>query len=417
MTLQAIIEELENLAKLELSKQVKSRAQALLKEFLKSEYTEEEFDLTQSLFIKCGFFTAGQFFHEVHANRNGKKPGHAPASPPAAANGVPIANLSNAFHIISQHPELSGKIWYDEFYQKIFTLWNSDVSREWTDTDDLKLTNMLQRTMSLFRISPETVSQAVRLYANENTRNEPREWMNGLVWDGTDRIAKFFEDYFGAAANAYTDSASHNFWVSMAARIYQPGCQMDNMVVLEGAQGIGKSNALRAIAGRWYAEASESVQSKDFFMILPGKMLIEIAELDSFSRAEVTSIKQVISCPVDRYRAPYARATKDYPRMSVFVGSTNEKEYLKDNTGARRFWPVECFEVKYQSIAPVRDQLFAEAVVRFKEGAKWWEMPKEITEEVQESRRQEDSWEEKIAEYLIGKYEVSMLTLGIDCLN
>ena len=128
----------------------------------------------------------------------------------------------------------------------------------------------------------------------------------------------------------------------MKAREFSTGCQVDNMVVLEGVQGIGKSRALRALGGKWYSSASESVMYKDFYLILTGSLIMEIAELDSFKKAEVTRIKQVISSPHDYYRVPYGRDAQVYPRMCVFVGTTNEREYLKDTTGARRFWPIKC---------------------------------------------------------------------------
>ena len=114
---------------------------------------------------------------------------------------------------------------------------------------------------------------------------------------------------------------------------------MDNMIVLEGEQGSLKSTALGALGGPWYAEVNESVQSKDFHLSLQGKMIIEIAELDSFSKAETTRIKQVITCQTDRYRKPYGHYTEDHPRTCVFAGSTNEDQYLRDHTGGWRFVP------------------------------------------------------------------------------
>src|SRR5207302_6188158 len=132
---------------------------------------------------------------------------------------------------------------------------------------------------------------------------------------------------------------------------------VDNMLVLDGTQGIGKSSALRAIAGEWFAEQHESATSKDFYQVLQGKMLVEISEMDSFSRAEVTKVKQVVTCTNDRFRESYGRRAEDHPRQCIFVGTSNKWTH-DDETGARRFWPIDCRgTVDVAAIAAVRPQL------------------------------------------------------------
>lgn len=325
----------------------------------------------------------------------------------------PIANLNNALKIIEQHEECKDLVWFDEFHQKYFHRDN----REWADVDELNLAAWIQRSCGISRMAPATVHEAAVIVGRRRTRNEPLDWMERLTWDGEDRLEHFFVDCFGAPDGVYTRAASRNFWIKMVARAYRAGCKVDNMVVLEGGQGKLKSSALAMIGGKWYAEAHESVTSKDFYMILTGKLVVEIGELDAFNRAEVTRIKQVISCPTDRYRAPYARAPADYPRRCIFVGTTNEDAYLRDTTGARRFWPIKCEEIRLDIIADNREQLFAEAVHAFKAGATWWEMPRAETEAEQEARRQSDVWEEVLETWLIGKSEVSMQEILFDGLK
>lgn len=164
--------------------------------------------------------------------------------------------------------------------------------------------------------------------------------------------------------------------------------------------------------------AHEQITSKDFFMSLQGKMIIELSELDSFSKAEGTRIKQVLTCRTDRYRAPYGRSSKDNPRMSIFVGTTNERHYLKDSTGARRFWPMTIKTIDLEKIRRDRDQLFAEAVFELKSGADWYHMPGSETALVQEDRRQFDEWENAVAAFLVGKREVELkdvaAAVGVD---
>ena len=183
-----------------------------------------------------------------------------------------------------------------------------------------------------------------------------------------------------------------NFWISIVARVYCPGCQVDNMIVLEGPQGLKKSSALRVIGGNWFCEQHEAVNGRAFFEVLQGKLLVEISELDAFSRADVTRVKQVVTCVSDRYREPYGHHAKDHPRQCVFVGSTNKDDWNRDETGARRFWPIRCTEIDIDAIASNREQFFAEAVHRFKSKETWWEMPSIETEGEQESRYVEPAW-------------------------
>lgn len=322
--------------------------------------------------------------------------------------GNPVANMDNVMRILDGWPSFRGMIWYDMFYQRYFTKWKTDVVREWRDIDTLALTLSLQRDFALLRIDDGVVHKALMTLAEQNIRNEPKDWMESLEWDGTERVSTFFPAYMGVDPGPYTHAVSHNFWVSMVARIFRPGCQVDNMVILEGKEGIFKSKSLEAIGGKWYMNAHEQVTSKDFFMSLQGKLIVELSELDSFSKAEGTRIKQVITCRTDRYRAPYGRASHDNPRMSIFVGSTNERSYLRDNTGARRFWPLLVRKIDLDRIKIDRDQLFAEAVLRFKSGAEWYLMPGHETAEIQEDRRQYDEWQDIVSTFLVGKNEISL---------
>ena len=182
---------------------------------------------------------------------------------------------------------------------------------------------------------------------------------------------------------------------------------MDHTVVLEGPQGQGKTSALRKLGGAWYRAMTESVLQKDFFQLLPGTLIVEIAELDSFRHAEVARIKHVLSTPSDTYRRSYGKLPSTYHRQCVFVATTNEDQYLRDMTGARRFWPVLCGAIDLPAITAQREQLFAEAVATFKQGCRWWEMPSESTD-AQEERREVDAWETPIAEYLLLKDSVTL---------
>lgn len=320
-----------------------------------------------------------------------------------SANGsAPIANLSNAVAILENDPELKGLFYFDEFLQRVIAI---DGPREWADQDDLRIVIHIQRDVGISRITREHVAQAVMAVAHQNVRHCVRDWLDSLQHDGTARIDQFFSDCCGADDNEYTRAVSRNFWLSMVARAYVPGCKVDNMVVLEGAQGIGKSQALQAIGGDWFAEMHESATNpKGFAEILQGKLLVEISEMDSFNRAEVNRVKQTISCPSDRYRPSYGHHARDHKRQCIFVGTTNRDDWNRDETGARRFWPIACKgEVRLNAIRGNRDQLFAEAAKRHKAGEPHWLMPSEATVAEQAARFQADPWLDNIAAIIKGE--------------
>jgi putative DNA primase/helicase len=313
-------------------------------------------------------------------------------------NGHPICNTDNILRILQNFKAFEGFIWIDDFHMKMFTNWDGEV-REWTEVDTIQLMVIFQREFGMRGAKRTHVQEAVEIVAKKNLKNEPRDWIKSLVWDKNSRIENFFADCMGAFDNDYTKAASKNFWVGLAARILLPGCKLDTMVIFEGGQGKLKSTALETIGGKWYTVSATNPTNKDFYLIMQGNILIEIAELDGFSRAEVNTIKNILSTRKDRFRPPYGRTALDFPRQSVFAGSTNEDEYLRDSTGGRRFWPIKVGNVDIQLIKEHRDQLFAEAAVRFREGFTWWEMPAETKLE-QEARRQTDPWEEPIENYI-----------------
>lgn len=318
-----------------------------------------------------------------------------------------VCNADAALRILEQHPVFKEALWFDTFQHRLLTRWNSEIERDWHDEDTQRLLIFMQRDCHLARISKSAVEDALSVYATRTHRHIVRDWCQTLTWDGVTRMERCFSEYFGSPETPYIQSASKNFWLSLAARIYRPGCQADHMVVLEGPQGIGKTSALRVIGSSWYLSLHVAVGSLDFYQLLPGKLVVEIAELDAFRKQETTRIKQAISTTVDSYRKSYGRVVQDYPRQCIFVGSTNESWYLHDPTGARRFWPVPCGKFDLIELRAQREQLFAEAVARFKKGETWHQMPEETAEE-QEARRQADSWEDPIREFLAMKEETTL---------
>ncbi|CAB4140316.1 COG5545 Predicted P-loop ATPase and inactivated derivatives [uncultured Caudovirales phage] len=248
------------------------------------------------------------------------------------------------------------------------------------------------------------VRPAVERVALENTYDPIRDYLDGLKWDDTPRLDTWLRDYMGAPDHPVIGVFGAKFLIGAVARVYDPGCQMDNMLVLEGKQGAGKTTACAALFGRDYMISSISdFKSKEASIALQGRWVVEVAELAALNKTDVRDVKKFITETVDQYRPVHGRSTIDRPRRCVFVGTTNEHQYLKDATGNRRFWPVPCGEIKVEAIREVRDALWAEAVARFRAREPWWltdETHLKAAEAAQADRSQEDPWGEVIERFL-----------------
>jgi len=204
-------------------------------------------------------------------------------------------------------------------------------------------------------------------------------------------------------------------WViSAVARIYRPGAKADHVLILEGLQGRRKSTALEALAGEdWFTDAADRLTDKDGVLNCSGKLIMELGELVALGRAEATQIKSFFSRRTDRIRRPYGRSAEDIPRQTVFCGTTNATEYLRDETGNRRFWSVKVGKVDVEGIREQRDQLWAEAIARYRAGESWWIDDDRLLEDAeasQEERRHVDPWVEKIDTWLreSAKHQVTL---------
>ena len=210
-------------------------------------------------------------------------------------------------------------------------------------------------------------------------------------------------DYLGTERNDYAEEVGARWLTSAVARIYRPGAKADCCLILEGRQGLKKSTALRTIAGEWFTDEIADLGSKDAAMQTRGVWIIEIAELDSLGRPEVSKVKAFMSRACDRFRPPYGRRLIESPRQCVFAGSVNQSSYLRDETGGRRFWPASCTRILIDELARDRDQLWAEAVLRFRGGSVWWLDSVElnrIAQQEQSDRYEGNPWDEVIAFWL-----------------
>lgn len=218
------------------------------------------------------------------------------------------------------------------------------------------------------------IMMAVALVSKDHAYHPIEDYLRTCTkqWDGVERLDTWLTSYVGAEDTAYTRAVGARWLISAIARIAEPGCQVDTMLVLEGAQGARKSSVLRALGGEWFMGSGIDMSSKEGALNLRGKWIIEIAELAGLNRTDVETVKAFLTTPSDDYRPPYGRVTVKVPRTSVFAGTVNHSEYLRDETGGRRFWPVAVGTIELESLVRDRDQIWGEAVVRYAIGDRWW---------------------------------------------
>lgn len=270
---------------------------------------------------------------------------------------------------------------------------------EWGDADDTWAAIWAERH---YTVRPRNTAVASVAAATARLRrfHQVVDWLTALPpHDGVPRLPTFFSDFCGAAFDPYTEAVGRAFFVSAVARVMRPGCKVDTMLVLEGPQGCGKSRLILTLfSAQWHIEISYEPGSLDFYQALRGTWCAEFGEMASFDRAGEARIKQVLTQTQDTYRASYGHHAGTYPRQTVFVGSTNKREWGSDETGMRRFLPVYCPIIDIDAVAAIRDQLWAEALARYNAGEVWWQIPN--AEKEQEARFNYDAWEEKIANWI-----------------
>jgi predicted P-loop ATPase len=341
-----------------------------------------------------------------------------------------LANLANVMVALRTAPEICDSFTYDEMLRAPLLVRplpaiegspddDGPFPRPVRDTDVSALQEWLQHR-GLPKIGRETTHQAVDLRAQERAFHPVREYLDALKWDSAPRLERWLSYYLGAEPSPYAAAIGSMFMIAMVARIFAPGCKSDYMMVLEGDQGLGKSSACGILAGEWFSDSLPDItRHQDVAQHVRGKWLIEIAELSATSRAEAEALKAFISRTTERYRPSYGRKEVIEPRQTLFIGTTNKSAYLRDETGARRFWPVKVGSIDVVALAHDRDQLFAEAVSRYRAGEKWWpdgDFEREQIKPQQDARYEADPWEQTIAAYVQSASRVRVMDVAKDAL-
>lgn len=348
--------------------------------------------------------------------------------------GALQAELHNVRLILSHHEQWRDVIYLDEFAHTIMKYkpppFQGGEVGEWSDTDDSMAADWLSSTCGILKLRTSLVAEAVQTVAKLKAKNPLQSHLKGLKWDKTPRIGAWLRKYLNAGPitedmsqaeieqmERYLSIVGRLWLLGAVKRALLPGCKFDYMLILEGLQGLGKSSVMAIIGGAWAMDTPFSLNDKEGLENIRGKWLIEVAELDSFNKAESSAAKSFFSRQVDRFRLPYAKRSLDFKRSCVFGGTVNEGEYFRDATGNRRYWPVHCPGRGYDRDALVldRDQLLAEAVHEINAGAQHWPTKDEekLIRRQQGLREVADPWVGKIAR-AIGEWEESSESVNGD---
>ena len=334
--------------------------------------------------------------------------------------GKIIGNVANLILMMRHHPDWQGVLTYSEFTGAIIIRqpppWIAvEPETPWIERATTQAAAWFCRN-GMDNPSKDKVVDAVMVVARETAFHPVRDYFEALAWDGVPRLATWLQTYLGVKDSPYVRAIGPRFLMSSVARIYRPGCQVDHVLVLEGPQGKRKSQAVKKLAPKpeWVADQLSDVINKDAKMEVAGVMIIEIAEMEAVTRATSSNTKRFITNHIDRFRPPYGKQLITWPRQLVFIGTLNPlpgEGYLKDPTGARRFWPAACGEIDLAGLERDRDQLLAEAVHLYKAQMPWWlETPEleALATAEQELRRYRDEWEQPIETWVEGKTEVTI---------
>ena len=348
---------------------------------------------------------AGDFATEIDANGSDWK-----EKLKVTEKGALAQTIENAVIILRHDPQLRDCLAYNEMDHNIVSLQNLPWreirgASQWVDTDDAALRFYMERVYGMQ--GKDRIFDAVNVVAQERAFHPVRDYLNGCEWDGVPRVDTLLIDYLGAEDNAYTRAVTRKTLVAAVARIYRPGCKFDYMLTLRGRQGLGKSALIAKLGGPWFSDTFTTMQGKDAYEQVQGVWIMEVGELAGMRKAEAETIKLYISKQVDRFRPAYGRRLQEFPRQCVFIGTTNEAQFLRDTTGNRRFWVVDTpndptHDMWDELTTETVKQIWAEAVELYNAGEKLY-LPKsleKVAREVQETYEEENPRAGIVADYL-----------------
>jgi putative DNA primase/helicase len=265
----------------------------------------------------------------------------------ADKKGRYYSTTHNIITILENDPWLKNCIAFNEFEKREVALrklpWRTITpsTKHLIDCDDAGLRNYLEKIYKITSVGK--VKDALDLVLHANRFHPLLDYLNSLEWDGRTRLENLLIDYMGAENSEYIKAVTKKTFIAAVARIFSPGIKFDNVLTIIGNQGIGKSTLLGKLGKDWFTDSFNfhMLGKKDAFEQLQGAWIVEIGELTGLKKADVESAKSFLSKREDRYRVSYGKRLEYFPRQCVFIGTTNDSDFLRDPSGNRRFWPVD----------------------------------------------------------------------------
>jgi predicted P-loop ATPase len=318
--------------------------------------------------------------------------------------------IQNAVLILGHDPKLAGKVALNEFSGRP-TLrgpvpWRPGAKDGdlWKDSDEASLRLYMEKYWK-FK-GKDKINDAIAIVLEQNAYHPVREYLQSLEWDGVERLDTMLVRYMAAEDNKYVHAVTRKWMCGAVKRVFEPGCKFDSMLVLVGGQGIGKSRLGYILSRGWFTDSLTRMDGKEAYEAIRGAWIVELSELAAARKSEIEAQKQFVSAQVDNYRPAYGKNVAEFKRQCVFYATTNDTEPLRDNTGARRYWPVQCpgvNEGQHIGLEEEVDQLWAEAVVRYRAGESLWLDDAGLAgyaQVMQEAYSERDEWFGLIQEYL-----------------
>lgn len=322
-------------------------------------------------------------------------------------------NLNNCVKLMTIGP-LKEMLGFNEFTKDITfnhpAPWHLEKKKPkwvWDDDEALDCQYWLSHSFS-FEPTKFMLHDAAVVAARQYPYHPVKRYLSDLKWDGHKRLHEWMVKHLSCEDNDYVRAVGLKFMVAAVKRIFEPGCKYDYIPVLEGEQGTGKSTVFNILASPWYSDHHLDLGNKDYVDAMRGQWIIELPEMETHYKSETQAMKAFLSRATDRIRLPYARMTADFPRQCVFAGTINPEDldigYLKDTTGNRRYWPVKTGTIDLNALKLVRDQLWAEALLFYKQGIPiYLDDAAIITYAMNEQKMRlgRDAWHGQISEWLI----------------
>lgn len=337
------------------------------------------------------------------------------------SRGEPAAaSQRNVELILENDAAFQDLLAYDAFADQIYKTRpppyaHRKACEQWTDPDNYAFTSWMAQRYG-FEPADRALQGALVNVAGQRSFHPVLDYLHALQWDGTTRLGFWCKDALGASDDPeYLAIVGRRYLIGAVARVMNPGCKMDNVIILEGRQGRRKSTALEILFAPWFSDAPLVIGDKDSYAVTIGVWCHEMPELDAFNKAETTASKAFFSQRRIRYRPPYGRNAQDFQRQTVFAGTTNRRAYLKDDEN-RRYWPMFCACIDLGWLREHKDQLWAEALTAYQseadgphenrsESARWWIDAEEqaattLAVQAVSQRQLGDAWEGILADYL-----------------